>query len=72
MQGMAQRETVQVRGNVGLLALGLCVGLLVGVAVAPRSGADVRRLLLHYVQEAPSLWGLTSRISEELAEDLSL
>jgi hypothetical protein len=68
---MQERETDEVRGNVGLLALGLCVGLLVGLTLAPRSGADVRRLLAHLVQEAPTLWGMTGRISEELAEDLS-
>lgn len=68
---MAKRETEEVRGNVGLLALGLCVGLLVGMTLAPRSGADVRRLLAQLVQEAPTLWGLTGRSSEELAEDLS-
>jgi hypothetical protein len=68
---MVQRETVEVRGNVGLLALGICVGLLVGLTLAPRSGADVRRLLSHLVHDAPTLWGLTGRISEELAEDLS-
>jgi hypothetical protein len=68
---MTQRETDEVRGNVGLLALGLGVGLLVGLTLAPRSGADVRRLLAPFVQEASTLWGLTGRISEELAEDLS-
>jgi hypothetical protein len=68
---MAEQDTGEVRGNVGLLALGLCVGLLVGVTLAPRSGADVRRLLANCLQGAPTLWGLTGRITEELAEDLS-
>jgi hypothetical protein len=66
-----ERETDELRGNVGLLALGLCVGLLVGLTLAPRSGADVRRVLAHLVQTAPTLWGMTGRVSEELAEDLS-
>lgn len=69
---MTQRETEEVRGNVGLLALGLCVGLLVGLTLAPRSGADVRHLVARFVHDAPTLWGRAGRMSEELAEDLSL
>lgn len=68
---MAQWEAVQVRANVGLLALGLGVGLLVGVTLAPRSGADVRHVIARFMHEALSLWGLSGRLTEELAEDLS-
>jgi hypothetical protein len=68
---MAQWEAVQVRANVGLLALGLGVGLFIGLTLAPRSGADVRRIVARFLHNAQTLWGLSGRLAEELAEDLS-
>lgn len=68
---MAQQEAEQVRGSVGLLALGLCLGLVLGMALAPRSGADVRRMVVQYVQGAGQVLGVVSPPREELAEDLS-
>lgn len=59
------------RVNVAPLTLGLCVGVLVGMVLAPLSGADVRRLVLQGVQQASNILGMFSRPIEELAEDLS-
>lgn len=66
---MAERQSAYMPGSVGLLALGLCIGLLLGVALAPRSGADVRRLVAHYMHGATSVFA--PRTIGELAEDLS-
>lgn len=68
----AQSEVGQVRDNGVALAIGLCVGLLVGVTVAPRSGADARHLVARFLHKAPTLWGLLGRLTEELAEDLAV
>lgn len=58
------------RAKVGPLTVGLCVGVLVGMVLAPLSGADVRRLVLHGMQQATGMLGMFSQPAEELAEDL--
>jgi hypothetical protein len=68
---MVQQEAIQVRGGVGLLALGLCLGLILGMALAPRSGSEARRMVAQYVHGASGMLGMLSPTREELAEDLS-
>ena len=65
------REASGVRGNVGLLALGLCVGILVGLALAPEGRHDALRFVTRCVQDAGSMLGFAGRPLEELPEDLS-
>ncbi len=64
--------TMHVRGYVSLLALGVCVGLLAGLVLAPRSGSDVRRLVSQCMHSATTWMSVFSRPGEELAEDLSV
>ena len=70
-EGATPMEATGVRGNVGLLALGLCVGILVGLALAPHGRDDAVRFVTRCVQDAGSILGFVGRPLEELPEDLS-
>lgn len=59
------------RAHLVMLTLGVGVGVLVGLTLAPVRGADVRRLVARYLHGVPTLWGWPGRLTEELAEDLS-
>lgn len=64
-------ELEPLRVHLVMLTLGIGVGVLVGLTLAPVRGADVRRLVARTLRAVPTLWGWPGRLTEELAEDLS-
>ena len=70
--GAAHEEAAGVRGNVGLLALGLCLGVCLGLVIAPHGWSDAVRLVGQRVQAATAVLGLASYPAEEWPEDLSV
>ena len=60
------------RGNVSLLLIGLCVGVIAGLVLAPHGRQDVRRFVAHVARDGGSFIGAFSRPLEEMAEDLAV
>jgi hypothetical protein len=69
--GAAHREATGVRGNLGLLALGLCIGVCLGLVIAPHGWTDTLRVVGQRVQAATAVLG-HSNYPEEWPEDLAV
>lgn len=70
--GATHQEAAGVRGNLGLLALGLCIGVCLGLVIAPHGWTDTLRVMGQRVQAATSVLAHTNFPTEEWPEDLAV